>query len=243
MGFFDFVSKFRHRHEMDSQSTEEAELDVECESQTSPIELDPPISWRDGADVDRMNAWIKYETDITKRYFSDIEKIHNAKGLQDTLDYCEISLQKNYPDFISLCKKEGVIPPVIPCRDTLLWGCTKLGDWERLDKAIEILIRCEGFSYMKPDKTSETGDTLVTSDGTEEKAMYAQTKEIFTAAYEYVLANPGTLQSKIYDVPEMKCYDREILKSFCRNSKQIKKVKEGKQNLLYAVENPYKRID
>lgn len=170
-----------------------------------------------------------------RKFYELSQKIEETKDIREKIKYCEESFPL-LPTFMAHSMADECVPPIILCRDTFTWSCYKLGEWDKLDKAIDYFESVDLFSYMVADPKGKCGQRLVIADGTKARKEAMSHKAGFTAALKYIKETPGVLQSKIYKVPELSHVPPDILKSFCRNSLQIRKEKEGKTNKLYVME-------
>lgn len=161
-------------------------------------------------------------------------QIQKSKDIHEKLTLCGKSFPL-LPDFIENCKKENFLPPSILCRDLAPELCMRLGEWGKARKTIEFCVNCSAYGETITENSNGKEVTrLVFHEGTSVLELLAERKLAASVAYAYIQSNPGTLQSKIYKVPELAHVSSEALKWFCRNSNQIRKEKEGNTNKLYV---------
>ena len=156
----------------------------------------------------------------TDSFYALSERIAALKEPEEILAACEKSYEL-LPGFVSACLKEdGDLPPLIRCRDVGPWLYMKLGRWDEAEAALS---RCAAANAFYP------------ADGSEERDFFLRFKRVACAALDYIRDNPGCLQKNVYKALPFEGEDREALKSFLRNSLQIRKEKAGKTNALYLA--------
>jgi len=164
----------------------------------------------------------------TSIFYKHQQNLYDETDIDKQIRLCERDIKK-LPEFMAPYIASGFpAPRELVCRDLLPELYMQLGEWKKAEKAIKKCIDTQAYSP---------------NDGSEELAYLASYQKIATLALSFIKDNPGCLQRNIYKAVPCEGEEREQLKTFLRNSKQIKKIKHGNTNELYLNELQEKPIN
>lgn len=151
-------------------------------------------------------------------YYSLLEKMRNEKNIYRKLELCGHSYQV-LPSVIKEFRKEGFIPPSIPCRDEGPKLYIRTGQWEKAEEAVRICMKAKAYY---PD------------DGKEVLKNIQQFCQVGRRIISYISSHPGCLQKDIYKATNISPEEKDQAKYFCKYSLQIRKEPYKNTNKLYV---------
>lgn len=157
--------------------------------------------------------------ECTSLFYKHQQNLYEETDTDKTIRICEQDLKK-LPEFMAPYLSAGFPAPAeLVCRDLLPELYMQQGKWNKAEKAIN---RCIDAKAYFPD------------DGSAKLANLTSYRKVATETLSYIEQTPGCLQRNIYKAMGYEGNEKELLKYFLRNSRQIKKVKYNNTNKLYC---------
>lgn len=155
----------------------------------------------------------------TLLFYKHQQELYEEKDIHKKIQLCESDLKK-LPEFMEpYLSANFEAPAELACRDLLPKFYMQLGKWDKAEKAIR---RCIDSNAYFPES------------GSKELSEFKSYKKIATETLSYISQNPGCLQRNIYKKMGYEGEEKELLKTFIRHSKLIKKVKFNNTNQLFC---------
>lgn len=155
----------------------------------------------------------------TSLFYKHQQDLYEEKDIHKKIRLCESDLKK-LPEFMEpYLSANFEAPAELACRDLLPQFYMQLGKWDKAEKAIR---RCIDSNTYFPES------------GSKELSEFESYKKIATETLSYISQNPGCLQRNIYKKMGYEGEEKELLKTFIRHSKLIKKVKFNNTNQLFC---------
>ncbi len=160
----------------------------------------------------------------TPMIYQKQQKIYKEKDMNKKIQLCEDQLKKLYEFMTPYISAKFPAPSELACRDLLPALYMQLGKWKEAETTIKICIVSKAY-YPE--------------NGTEELEYLRSYQKIAMGTLSYISQNPSCLQRNIYKAMGYEGEEKELLKYFLRNSKQIEKVKYNNTNQLFCkTQNP-----
>lgn len=186
------------------------------------------------------NECISFLEQLYKEYKTEL--IKEPESQQKTNSSGDrMRIQELEQEFLSLksfiqsyMEMDGGLPPCVPCRDSLPELYMRYGEWDKARQVICMCISYGAYGYTEYRNKNDHNGHWVAESGENELLNLRMCHEAADAVLAYLSKNPGTLQNKIYKIPDFATVNHDALVWFCRNSHQIRKEKDGKTNRLFV---------
>lgn len=158
--------------------------------------------------------------ECTSIFYETEQKIHQESDINKLIQLCESESKKLHEFMKPYLSAKFPAPAELACRDLLPHLYMQLGKWKKAENAI---------------KTCITEKAYYPEDGAAELAQFKIYQKVATETLSYLSRHPGFLQKNIYKVMGYEGEEKEQLKYFLRNSKQIEKVRCNNTNQLFCI--------
>lgn len=159
--------------------------------------------------------------ECTSMFYKKQQQICKEKDITKLIRLCESQIKKLYEFMEPYISAQFSAPAELACRDLLPDLYMQLGKWEKAESTIKTCIKAKAY-YPE--------------DGSAQLIEFELYKKVATETLSYISQNSGCLQRNVYKAMGYEGEEREQLKNFLRDSKQIEKEKYNNTNKLFVKE-------